>query len=152
MNIPLMKRGLVLIFTLLAIILVSGCTPAGEIEISFGEIDLGGTYPVTITITLDLSGHDPFIGMPSSMDLEVFQSDITVTGPSPWVEVTGALQSDGSFSATGRGTVAGFPNIVVTFEGTLTSAGLSGEYTMGAEGGLPTRQPITYHIQGQRAS
>jgi hypothetical protein len=90
--------------------------------------------------------------MPSNLVLEVFQSEINIRGPDPWVEVTGTLADDGSFTATGTGTVADFPDIAVTFEGTLTSDGLAGDYTMGAEGGLPTGQPITYRVEGQRTA
>ena len=74
---------------------------------------------------------------------------VTVAGPFPWVEVTGDLMDDGTFVADGRGTVAGFPNIAVSFEGTLTPGGIVGDYTMGAEGGLPQGEPIIYGIEGR---
>lgn len=112
--------------------------------------EFSGIYPSFVLVKLDSAGHADFILMPSNIDLEVFQSEISIRGPDPWVEVNGTLADDGSFTATGTGTVAGFPNIAVTFEGTLTSDGLAGDYTMGAEGGLPTGQPITYRVEGQR--
>jgi hypothetical protein len=67
------------------------------------------------------------------------------------VTVTGERnEADGSFYAEGRGVVAGFPDIAVTFEGTIGDGELSGLYTMGAEGGLPTGQSITYKITGSK--
>ena len=66
------------------------------------------------------------------------------------MNVAGELREDGSFTATGTGTVAGFPGIKVEFTGSLTADGLTGEYTMGVGGGLPTDQSITYRIEGQK--
>ncbi len=74
---------------------------------------------------------------------------VTVAGPFPWVEVTGNLMDDGTFVADGRGTVAGFPDIAVSFEGTLTPGGIVGDYTMGPEGGLPQAEPIIYGVEGR---
>ena len=74
---------------------------------------------------------------------------VTVAGPFPWVEVTGDLMDDGTFVADGRGTVAGFPDIAVRLEGTLTPGGLVGDYTMGVEGGLPQAEPIIYGVEGR---
>ncbi len=114
-------------------------------------VSLSGTYPSLIFVSLDPAKHDDFILLPSHLALEVVQSQLTIRGPDPWVEVTGTVaDGGGSFTATGRGTVAGFPYIAVTFEGTLTSDGLAGDYTMGAEGGLPTGQAIIYRVEGER--
>ena len=74
---------------------------------------------------------------------------VTVAGPFPWVEVTGDLMDDGTFVAAGKGTVAGFPNIAVSFAGTLTPGGIVGDYTMGAEGGLPQAEPIIFGVEGR---
>lgn len=62
---------------------------------------------------------------------------IRFTGAAPWVEVVGPIDAEGNFTAEGRGVVAGFSNILVRLEGTLTAEGLSGTYTFGAGGGLP---------------
>ena len=74
---------------------------------------------------------------------------VTVAGLFPWVEVTGDLMDDGTFVADGKGTVAGFPDIAVSFAGTLTPGGVVGDYTMGAEGGLPQAEPIIYGVEGR---
>ena len=85
-------------------------------------------------------------GEPNAQELV---GTVTVAGPFPWVEVTGDLMDDGTFVADGKGTVAGFPDIAVSLEGTLTPGGLVGDYTMGAEGGLPQGEPIIYGVEGR---
>jgi hypothetical protein len=45
--------------------------------------------------------------------------------------------------------VAGFPDIAVVFEGTISKDHIAGEYTMGAEGGLPGGEAITYLVIGE---
>ena len=73
---------------------------------------------------------------------------LTISGPPPWVEVTGNLMTDGSFDLRGEGLVAGRPNIGVRFEGRMTPGGFHGRYTIGANGGLPTR-PGVYEFRGR---
>ncbi|MFQ6049476.1 MAG: hypothetical protein ACE5J0_00305 [Candidatus Paceibacterales bacterium] len=108
--------------------------------------------PVDISVKSDPAKHDSggnkYIGMPNKLNLKVLLASITIKGPYPWVDVTGSLVADGNFTATGRGTVAGFSNIAVTFKGTFTGTSLSGDYTMGAKEGLPTGQPIIYWVEG----
>lgn len=104
---------------------------------------------VAATILFDSAGHGPFINMPAFLEILINFPLGTVQGPLPWVTVTGIFDEQGNISAEGRGTVAGFPNILVTLEGSYTEGGFSGEYTMGAGGGLPQGQSITYHIEGQ---
>jgi len=114
------------------------------------KISLNGTYGVGIQVALDTLNHAIHIMMSSTMNLAVRQSDITFEGAFPWVNVIGTVDEDGAFQATGRGTVAGFTGIAVTFEGTITPEQLEGDYTMGAEGGLPGGAPIVYHVEGAR--
>ena len=73
---------------------------------------------------------------------------LTISGPPPWVEVTGNLMTDGSFDLRGEGLVAGRPDIGVRFEGRMTPGGFQGLYTIGANGGLPTR-PAVYEFRGR---
>ena len=115
------------------------------------KVSLNGTYGVGIQVALDTARHAIHILMSSAMDLAVRQSEITFQGPFPWVNVVGTVEEDGSFFASGRGTVAGFTGIAVTFQGTITFEELVGDYTMGAEGGLPTGAPIVYHVEGTRS-
>jgi hypothetical protein len=115
---------------------------------------LDGSYLASVIILIDEAQHDSgpqcFICMPDEIELSITIDSVTVSGPAPWVEVSGDLNDDGSFTAAGRGTVAGFPGIAVTLAGTLTAEGLSAEYTMGAEGGLPGGLPIVYQVDGER--
>ena len=113
-----------------------------------------GTYNVTITVTSDLGGHVSFINLGNS-------GTIVVTGTSSlqfassirnWVATSGTFSSsNGSFNATGRGTVAGFSNVNVTFTGTITTSGaISGDYIMGSSGELPGGRSTTFRVTGSR--
>jgi hypothetical protein len=139
----------------------SECTGSGIVLISPGVysefhpetgetvIFEGGFFGVTTIAIIDKAGHVTFVGMPEDLLIEVLFGSITIKGPHPWVEVSGDYdEAAGSFSASGQGTVAGFPGIAVTFEGTVDANGISGEYTMGANGGLPQSEPIVYKVEG----
>ena len=56
------------------------------------------------------------------------------------------MNEDGSFVATGSGTVAGFSSVGARFEGTLTTDGVSGTYTLGTGGELPQGLAIAYSL------
>jgi hypothetical protein len=114
------------------------------------KVSMSGTYGVEIQVALDLLNHAIHILMPGTMNLSVRQGSITFEGDFPWVTVTGEIDEDGIFEAFGRGTVAGFPGIAVTFTGSIQDEHLEGDYLMGAEGGLPGGEPITYHVEGNR--
>jgi hypothetical protein len=114
------------------------------------KVSMSGIYGVHIQVALDILNHAIHILMGSSMDLAVRQSDITFEGAFPWVTVIGTVDEDGFFEASGRGTVAGFGGIAVTFVGSIQDEHLEGDYTMGAEGGLPGGEPIVYHVEGDR--
>lgn len=113
-------------------------TPVDEVLIGVG-----------VTIIYDDGGHGPFISMPTYIELLISFMNDTIQGPFPWVEVAGTVDPEGGISAEGRGTVAGYSNILATFEGEYSEEGLVGEYTLGAGGGLPGGLPITYYIEGQ---
>ena len=88
----------------------------------------------------------------SITEVEVVEGSITFKGDPPFINVSGELnKEDGSFYAEGSGEVAGFSNITATFEGTLTETDLNGQYTMGANGGLPGGNSVTYQVTGTRA-
>jgi hypothetical protein len=104
---------------------------------------------VVATILYDDGGHGPFISMPTFIELLINIANGTIAGPFPWVAVSGTVDGEGNISAQGRGTVAGFSNILNTLEGQYSGEGFVGEYTMGAGGGLPGGFPITYYLEGQ---
>jgi len=92
----------------------------------------------------DIAGHFPFIGpLPESVIGSFSGDNISFRGDSPWVEVTGRLNPDGSFGLDGRGVVAGFPDIAVVMQGQFdpNDGSFVFDYTMGAEGGLPSAFP-----------
>jgi hypothetical protein len=108
-------------------------------------------YPSDISILEDPGEHGPFIGMPDKLELKVQilePGSILIEGPEPWVNVIGTIE-DGQIFAQGEGTVAGFESIVVLFQGAVSGEGLQGQYTMGADGGLPGRLPIVYLVEPQ---
>jgi hypothetical protein len=102
-------------------------------------------------IFYDVANHGMVIRFPDGMEIIIILGSITIKGSHPFVEVSGEYdEATGEFSAEGTGTVAGFPNIKVTFTGTVDENSISGEYTMGADGGLPGGQPIVYSVEGER--
>ncbi|MDA0264111.1 MAG: right-handed parallel beta-helix repeat-containing protein [Chloroflexi bacterium] len=112
--------------------------------------DSSGTYTTIITVSSDPAGHAEFIGMPSSLGLNVTVSSGSIvlngTPPTSWVNVSGGISGDGSFTATGTGTVAGTPDVTVVMSGTIDSSGaLTATYVMGAAGEL-SGQSITYGV------
>jgi hypothetical protein len=133
------------------------------------------TFLSNVSVLSDPFGHALFIGFLAAILLTVrvdrvpdttgppgqdgvasaVTETITITAPSPWVTVTGPLQGDGTFVATGTGTVAGFPNVPVAFTGALNADGtISGTLQMGSDTaptGLPNGS-ITYTIEGMPTS
>lgn len=75
---------------------------------------------------------------------------ITIEGDGPWIPLTGTLDDQGNFSATGLGTYAGFTGIDATYTGKLTLdgagkvIGVNGTLEIGKNGKLPGGQPIIY--------
>ena len=111
--------------------------------------ELSQMYNAISDILSDKAAHGIHIRMLIAFVLNVFPGSIMIEGPDPWVTVVGEVADDGSFVATGNGTVAGFQDIAVVFEGNISMDHIAGEYTMGAEGGLPGGEPITYLIIGE---
>lgn len=114
------------------------------------KVSMSGTYGVEIQVALDMLNHAIHILMPGTMNLSVRQGSIVFEGDFPWITVAGEVDDDGVFEASGQGTVAGFPGIAVTFAGSIQDEHLEGDYIMGAAGGLPGGEPITYHVEGDR--
>jgi hypothetical protein len=110
--------------------------------------DVPGEYQVSISVKEDPAKHEKFVAMLDELILEVVYPKLFIDGIAPWVSVSGELAPDGTFSAGGTGTVAGFTDIEVTFEGMFGGGKLFGDYTMGAAGGLPSGIPITFYVDG----
>ncbi len=117
-----------------------------------------GTYDVQITVQSDPSNHEPFIGMPTvqTLDIVVAGDQITVTGPSPWVPLTGMFDpATGAFTATGTGTFAGgqYPDIHLMQTGTIMCPSGPGSCTLtdamtGTNFPPEFPQDIVYRIMG----
>jgi len=119
----------------------------GEVENILTLLGDGGVFDITTEIESDPGGHTEFIGeFPPSVEVAIAGHDITVTGVAPWVGVTGTIAEDGSFTCGGSGTVAGFPDVSVTFEGTAAPSGLTGTLTVGAGGELPGGDAAVYAV------
>ena len=115
-------------------------------------LEVGGTYTVVSAFDSGDKSHSSFVRGEHIVSIFVQTGSITFSGNDPFVTVSGERnEEDGSFFAEGRGVVAGYPEIAVVFEGTLAEGNLSGLYTMGAEGGLPGGQSITYEITGSKS-
>ena len=113
-----------------------------------GSAGIADTYLMVVNVREDESGHHEFIQMPSSLSVEVILEGpvIVLHASFPWVDVSGEF-SDGEFSATGSGTVAGFDNVSVIFQGIVTADGPVGNYWMGTDGGLPGGIYINYELK-----
>ena len=135
------------VFNLKATIGGAGQQTAGATFEITGELEQA--FNAITDIVSDKGGHAEFIRMLLALILDVSPGSVVIEGTDPWVTVTGEIGDDGSFVATGRGTVAGFPDIAVVFEGTISMDHIAGEYTMGTEGGLPGGEAIAYLVIGE---
>jgi hypothetical protein len=123
----------------------------------------GVRLPVTIKVTEDVGGHEGppcHICMPGELVLEVTPGTepgtYMIGGPPPWITTTGTLDSDGGYIGTGWGTVAGYPDIAVGFDGTFDefegSYILTATYGMGLEGGLPGGHATYYRVERRQVA
>lgn len=112
----------------------------------------GGTrsFQVRSAVDMDKAKHKRHIGMQDEYELtlEYTLSGVKLEAPQPFVAVEGSLEENGTFDTTGKGTVAGFPNIDVSFVGQIIGGVITGTYGMGVSGGLPQGEPIYYSIEG----
>jgi len=113
-----------------------------------------GFFAAVFTVDSDPGGHAPFVELSTAtLQVGVGGSTLSVSGDHPsTVSGTGPLDtSTCTGSATGFGTIAGFPNIRCDYENVVLSAGpVTGSYTCGVGGGLPGNQPIRYLFSGSR--
>lgn len=98
----------------------------------------------------DTCGHDPFIGLSSSMTFIVDNFDLIITGStsSGSFTLTGSIDGSGNFSATGAATVAGFSGTSISMSGRVDGSTTS-TIIFGANGTLPdcpADHPISYGV------
>jgi len=113
----------------------NACPAPGVVANATGG-DLPGALPPGLTLRVGARSADG-------------TSAITLSGAFPWVEVTGTIAEDGAITAEGRGTVAGAPNILNTFVGTLDAAtgALDGQYSMDTEKAIDPGHPVVYGVE-----
>ena len=115
----------------------------------------GGTFNVAFTVPAggDPNYHQSYIeasgSIPDLLTIEIVDSIISISGPPPWITVSGTIEPDGSISTSGSGDAAGRSNVAVALNGYLVSGDLNGEYEMGLNGQLPGGT-ITYTVEGQQ--
>jgi len=119
----------------------------GDVENVLGLLGSGGVFDIVTEVQSDDGGHAEFIGeFPPSVEMEIDDHDVFINGEAPWVGVAGTIEDDGSFTCTGSGTVAGFPDVQVDFTGQASPDGLSGTLTVGADGALPGGTSVVYLV------
>jgi hypothetical protein len=127
----------------------SWCSLDGPLQVACAEMD--GTYQVAVDDLIDPAGHAEFIGDLFAQPLLIsVGSVVKITGQAPFVAVTGAVDEQCTFQASGAGVVAGFPDVSVTLSGTYSEDVLSFTYVMGAGGELPQGQAVLYQCTGTR--
>jgi len=113
--------------------------------------DIQSEYQVAVNDVEDAGEHREFIGEPFANPITIsVNSPLQVIGTVPFVEVTGEVDGDCSFTATGSGVVAGYPDVSVTMSGAYTAGTVTFTYTMGAGGELPGGEAITFFCTGTR--
>lgn len=126
-----------------------GMTPEPGTNELPGDTFTPGDHEVEdITVSKDDCGHKGFIGLATKKITVTDLGDgkVSIGGDGKWVTVEG-MMTDGSLTATGKGTVAGFKDIQVDLKGSITDGVFAGELTMGADKKLPGKCPITYSIR-----
>lgn len=111
-----------------------------------------GGYRGAVTVANDPAGHRCCVAPSDRWEvLQVRNTQtgaitITLSNVLPGVTLTGPVPGVGQqFTASGTGTVAGYPNTLVAFTGTASAeAGVNGTLTVGANGSLPQGQAITF--------
>ena len=120
----------------------AGTVPASANNVTVtGSGAAGATGQTCSSITLPAAGP--------SVTYNAETSSITFSSAAPFITVSGTLNDDNTFTASGRGTMAGVPNILVTFTGTYDpeTGALSGDYSMDNEKTISAGHPLIYRIQ-----
>jgi hypothetical protein len=134
----------------------SSDSPSGQSGTGGTTFSASGTYPVTNTVASNPDNHP--IGMETStvLVIAVTGTSITITCPpgSKWTAINGTI-TNGQITGEGRGTAAGFSNVLFRFTGTIAMSGsnqgtLAGQLTVGAGGEFPGGRPTMYTVSGRK--
>jgi hypothetical protein len=98
----------------------------GSATADFQATSRGGVlFSPGLSVQSDLNGHEPFILMLTvgSVRIHILEGNrVVMYNDEPgtkWVNLEGTMAADGSITASGVGTVAGFANVDVVFSGKL---------------------------------
>lgn len=147
--------GLLLIFLIVPSLLKAQRLLIDDFEVG---IKSGTTTPyvvgLTVTQTSDPAGHSCCVtAVPSLIEVFLVEGDLVLrevgNGSSvPWLDFDPMrLDSNRDFVGESRATVAGFSNILTVLSGNVTSDGITGSFSIGADGGLPGGLPINHDFQ-----
>ncbi len=111
------------------------------------------TWDCTVGSVFDPAGHRQFVGEPFENPITITakgENGFTAVGMPPFVNVSGTILPNGcEFFGTARGNVAGVPNVLVEFGGSVEKGTLLDyRYIMGAEGELGGGAAITFFGRG----
>ena len=147
-----LASALLLILVLAPRLLKAQTIPAEDLPIL---LETGATElrqaNLTVTQATDPAGHSCCVTAPPSL-IEVFliEGDLIFRenqngNAIPWLDFDPMpIDSNLEFIGQGRATVAGFSNILTVLSGNVTQDGIAGRFTIGADGGLPSGQPLVY--------
>lgn len=141
--------------------LATGALPLKNTSHASPDVRAVAILVVDVNVADDPDGHAQFIELSDKLTLKIEidpqNGDITIDSldGTGWVPVSGAFE-DGEIFATGSGKVANIQDIAVVFEGVfdVEGFGLSGQYRMGTDLGLPPdflgdSHPIKYTIKAR---
>ncbi len=107
----------------------------------------------------DPSGHEPFVMIASTvteLSISITGMTIVVEGNGNWIPVSGDMDGDGNFIASGSGSTAnGSSGVSAQFEGTVEldpmgiPVSVTGTLTVGGNGALPGGMPVIYMVGEQ---
>lgn len=140
--------------SLSGLLLLLPFTALGQL-ITIDQLSTGTTEPQTVVTTIpesaDPAGHSCcVIAPPSEMEIFMLEGELVIQEPGggnsvPWLDFDPmAIDSNLQFTGQNRATVAGFNNILTVISGSITGNSISADVTIGADGGLPSGQPLQY--------
>lgn len=105
------------------------------------------TYYISTLVAVDDGGLAEAVGLDQVDEISAREGSLIIDGKDPWVDVIGEFFEE-RFFAEGSGSVAGYENIYVSFNGTISMEEISGVYLVGERGGLPGGNSVMYLING----
>jgi len=110
-----------------------------------GGTSVAGEHAVRLTTTVgSIHANATLYDRINRLALAVNGSTLTVTGPRPWVTLTGPFDAGtGNFNVAGSGTVAGLADRPITFTGNASNNRLTGMVTINELPPTPPQQVLS---------